>query len=907
MAESVKKMSGSGPLLALAAVAVVLGSVRPSAESPGPLRPVATHSSPRIPAAAQGAISAALGNDAPAYHARAAKIGFTFTNSQQRLEADLTPAGVRIRSGATTWSFRYEGLNRGTSRTTATMMAPTATANRVEYRRGPITEWYVNGPFGLEQGFTLAARPQPRGRGPLVLRLSVSSDLQGRVDADKRAVTLAERTGHDALTYRELVAWDARGRPLPASLRFDRSVLSIEVDDTGAAYPVTIDPLIQPLAKLTPTDYDPGADNFGNSIAIEGDTIVVGGPKIDVPSGVYVFTKPAGGWAGTLTQVAKLTASDLPGFEDDTFAGSVAISGDTIVTGALYSTVNGATAQGAAYVFVKPATGWVDMTETAKLLASNGQERDFLGCSVAIDGDTIVAGAYNKADQNGTPAGGVYVFVKPPNGWASVPQMTETARLAASDGSGYGNALGYAVGIGNDTIVASAPYDGLVHDGRQAGAAYVFLKPAAGWTGVQGPAAKLAPPGGTISSFPSFGNQLAIDRRTGGAIVVSDYTVRPSNVFLFVRPVTGWTTNPPATLGPTTILTRSDGSEFSFSVAVDGDRVATGVVSGTAPGAVYVYDKPVGGWPASMTETLTLVAPDTTVNDSFGTSVAVRDQTIAVGERGPLVNNVLVPVVHVFGSPGSGDTTPPDVQCSGGAVGWIATNVTVACTASDSGSGLADPADASFSLSTNIAGGTETSNALTGTHQVCDVAGNCAPTSGPFGPFMVDLKPPTITIVTPTNFGAFTVAEPVASDYSCNDGGSGVATCAGDVPDGVSISTKTVGTKIFTVNATDNVGNAAPTASNTYLVGYGVNTMGTRKTVSLRLVDFTGVNMSSTSIAVTVTSIDGVRVAGEVFTFKATGGGSYKYTPPSGLSRGAHTLTFQATGDPVSHAVNFTK
>jgi hypothetical protein len=115
----------------------------------------------------------------------------------------------------------------------------------------------------------------------------------------------------------------------------------------------------------------------------------------------------------------------------------------------------------------------------------------------------------------------------------------------------------------------------------------------------------------------------------------------------------------------------------------------------------------------------------------------------------------------------------------------------------------------------------------------------------------------------------------------------------------------TVGTKTFTVNASDNVGNAASPVSNNYTVSFGVNTMGTHKTVSLRLVNVTATNVSSAAIVLTVTSIDGVAVSGQTFTFKAGGGGAYKYSPPP-LTRGPHTLVFVATGDPVPHTVAFT-
>ena len=264
----------------------------------------------------------------------------------------------------------------------------------------------------------------------------------------------------------------------------------------------------------------------------------------------------------------------------------------------------------------------------------------------------------------------------------------------------------------------------------------------------------------------SFGYRLGIDKNTGGAIVISAPYVRPSYAYLFVRPAAGWATTPPATLSPTTTLVRSDGSEFAWSVAVDGDRVVTGVVSSTLPGAVYVYDKPANGWPALMPETLRLVTPEAAADDAFGTSVAIRDQLIAVGERGPLVNNIRVPAAYVFGPPTSGDTTSPDVQCSGGATGWTNANVTVACTASDSGTGLANPADASFQLSTAVAAGVEDSAAMTDSRSVCDAATpqNCITVQR--GPFMVDRKAPTITLTSPLKEGAYVLAQPVLAGLS---------------------------------------------------------------------------------------------------------------------------------------------
>src|SRR5262249_57460127 len=96
------------------------------------------------------------------------------------------------------------------------------------------------------------------------------------------------------------------------------------------------------------------------------------------------------GWTNA-TETAKLTASD--GAPNDFLGSSVAISGDTVVVGADLDTIGLNVQQGSAYVFVKPGTGWADATQTAKLTASDGAGRDQFGLSVAITGDTLVVGA----------------------------------------------------------------------------------------------------------------------------------------------------------------------------------------------------------------------------------------------------------------------------------------------------------------------------------------------------------------------------------------------------------------------------------------------------------------------------------------------------------------------------------
>jgi hypothetical protein len=173
----------------------------------------------------------------------------------------------------------------------------------------------------------------------------------------------------------------------------------------------------------------------------------------------------------------------------------VAISGDTVVVGVPHKKIGGNTWQGSAYVFVEPSGGWEGLlTESAKLRASDGEEDDDLGYSVAIDGDTVVAGA--PLDHS------AYVFVEPVGGWSD--RRAETAKLTASDDE----SVGWSVAISGQAVVVGAPFD------DTQGSAYVFVEPPDGWSGQLTETAKLKGSGG------QFGHAVAMDGQTivaGGA------------------------------------------------------------------------------------------------------------------------------------------------------------------------------------------------------------------------------------------------------------------------------------------------------------------------------------------------------------------------------------------------------
>jgi hypothetical protein len=163
------------------------------------------------------------------------------------------------------------------------------------------------------------------------------------------------------------------------------------------------------------------------------------------------------------------------------------------------------------------------------------------------------------------------------------------------------------------------------------------------------------------------------------------------------------------------------------------------------------------------------------------------------------------------------DRKAPVISCTiPDQTGWYGSNVTVSCTATDNGSGLANSADANFTLSTNVASGEETASASTDSKSVADAVGNSA-TAGPYT-FKVDRKAPSITITTP-KATSYIMNQPVVADYGCSDGGSGVASCLGTVADGANIDTSTVGVHTFKVDAEDIVGNSSSATVN-YSIQY---------------------------------------------------------------------------------------
>ena len=551
---------------------------------------------------------------------RRQRYGATFRRDGIELASD-TSITVPWRLGVSVTGYGYEGDIRALERA-----EPRADGEKVEYRRGPLTEWYVNGPAGLEQGFELQ-EPRPRRAGRLAVAMAVRGDLDVR--AQDGAASFADRSGRALVRYAGLKAWDADGRALGSGLEVLEGEIRLVVDVRAARFPVTVDPTFVHQAQFFPHG-DPSelsGTGFGSAVAIEGDTAAVGAFQEAGAAGAsvgaaYVFVKVNGFW--TLQQ--KLLALD--GSSGDQFGTSIALSGDTVVVGAPYEDddIGGVNDKGAAYVFVRAGTTW---TQQQKLDASNAAAGDQFAWRVSISGDTVAAGAPFHDAAGLTDSGSGYAFVRSGTVW------TEQQILTASDGA-PGNRLGRGVSAAGDTIVLGAPLgEGAAGD---AGAAYVFVRSGTTWSEQQ----KLTASDGATAD--AFGDAAAV---AGDTVVLGapgdtiGGQAGAGSAYVFVRSGTTWTEQQK--------LVASDGTAsdaFGSSVSVSFDTAVVGAPTDNVfVGAAYVFVRSGTTW----TEQQKLVSGGSGV-EIFGAAVSVFGDEALVGAH---AGGAGIGAAHLFVRAGS--------------------------------------------------------------------------------------------------------------------------------------------------------------------------------------------------------------------------------------------------------------
>jgi hypothetical protein len=378
-------------------------------------------------------------------------------------------------------------------------------------------------------------------------------------------------------------------------------------------------PVLAPGGTLT---VPAGAVNFGHSVGISGNTAIVGASGFtSTPGTAYIYVKPkVGSWpAGP-----SFTLLDPANTAGDNFGASVAISGNTAIVGAEGTT----SLAGAAYIYKRVGTVWAT-SPTATLTYPSPAPLDQFGISVGISGNTAIVGAGNygldgaafvyqkvgltwslKATVtdsssnphwgfgqpvaisgttavvgaigagsgacNAAPCGAVDVYVKPTNGWTSTSIPTATL---SDPGATQNDYFGNSVAIDGRTILAG-DYDA---NPPAAGPAYFFTRPNNGWVSTSTPTKTLLDP--APGTTDSFGIAVAV---SGTTAVVGAYSAPPSSAgdaYVYRHGGSGWPATPTAAKNPWPVPVSA--AFFGIAVAVSGTTAIIGAPNGS--GDAYIF------------------------------------------------------------------------------------------------------------------------------------------------------------------------------------------------------------------------------------------------------------------------------------------------------------------------------
>lgn len=620
-------------------------------------------------------IASAQRRAGPAYNFEKAADGAVARIRSQALEARLHDGTLHLApdSEEAPWSLalRWSGVGRrGDVRAVEPPVDAAVERNRASYRRSDGSEeWYLSGPLGIEQGFVIAERPEGDA-GELVLQMSVAGSLDPVASTD--GVSLTGAQGERALRYTDLLARAADETLLSTWMQVEGGAIELHIDDDGASYPLSIDPLIwTEVTKLFGNDTD-GGDGFGK-VAVDGDMAVVGAQLADtggVDTGAaYIFARAQGGadkW-GLVTKLVCVGCQDA-----DRFGHSVAISGDVVVVGADLDDTGGTNA-GAAYVFARDEGGTDNWGQVKKLVASDAQDDDRFGTSVAISGDVVLVGAY-KHDSAGLDAGAAFVFSRNAGGtdnWGQLSTAGDNGKLTASDAQPE-DRFGGSVSVSGDVAIVGAWLED--EKGDFAGAAYVFSRnhPAAdNWGQLLSAGTNGKLTASDAGAGDQFGKAVAIsgDFAIIGAPLEDTAGSQAGAAYVFSRTQGGndhW--------GEVTIVSRSvSGTDDRFGnrVSVHGTWAVVGVYGSGDSGAAFVFSKDEPS-PNSWGETTVLTATDAEPGDSFGGSVAVSGDVVIVGASGEDSAGTDAGAAYVFrlrnedGDPCSQDHECVSVHCVDG-------------------------------------------------------------------------------------------------------------------------------------------------------------------------------------------------------------------------------------------------
>ena len=574
--------------------------------------------------------------------------GFHFAHAAQGWNARLETSGLTLSSSAGDWRFAMQLLPPA-CKSDLEKPLPQATGNRVSFARSDVTEWYVNGPLGLEQGFTAKANPCP-GEA-LRIDIMLGGDLKARPAAN--GLILSDARGETALHYSDLFAQDASGKRVAAKFALDAGgqQVALIVDDAAARYPIIIDPLLWTNQKQLLASDRMANDSFGSSVAVIGDTAVIGAPSVNIggqpyAGQVYVFTRSGGVWS----ESQKLNGA---GSTNEFFGYSVALSSDTLAVGASHG---GSGKPGMVYIFALDGGGKFKISQSFDSGEATGE--DAFGLALALQGDRLIVGAPGAASGAFVNAGKAYYYTRTMAG----SMFSQTQKIDAGMDAMDNNSFGAAVALDGETLAVGSGDSSNPDPFSRPGAVHVFIN-----SGTFKVSQKLI--SSDRAGSDQFGNALALSKDTlvvGAKYVNLGKTALAGAAYVFTRPT--------ATdlFGEKQKLVAADAGNawfFGISCAISADMVIVGAQDAAATGlsqagAVYVF---------RLSGTTYVPAPTLTSNprtrgEQFGNALAVDGSTLFVGAltyNAPGASSA--GAVYVFdGIMNNGTACTSGTQCSSG-------------------------------------------------------------------------------------------------------------------------------------------------------------------------------------------------------------------------------------------------
>ena len=211
-------------------------------------------------------------------------------------------------------------------------------------------------------------------------------------------------------------------------------------------------------------------DYFGRAVTLDGDTLAVGAYGDDGCTNcgaVYIFTRSGSTWSlqkeiSDTSTVTGFTGTTLNTY--DYFGYSVALSGNTLVAGA-YGDDGGCSGCGAVYVFTRSGSTWsledeisnTDHSDNPGFGSGTLNNSEAFGRALDLDSDTLVVGAYLDHGSDSSDAGAVYIFSRNGSTWSLKQDIYEQS--SGFTDLGYQDYFGYAVAVDGNTLVAGAYND----------------------------------------------------------------------------------------------------------------------------------------------------------------------------------------------------------------------------------------------------------------------------------------------------------------------------------------------------------------------------------------------------------------------------------------------------------------